>query len=75
MTRSVIWLPEAMASYRRLRAADPDGARRIAKAVTALANDPRPAESNALGGTGFRRIRLDRYRKTEEYNTPIRSTI
>jgi mRNA interferase RelE/StbE len=62
MTRSVIWLPEAMTAYRELRAADPDGARRIAKAVTALATDPHPAESNALGGTSYRRSRLDRYR-------------
>jgi len=62
MTHSVIWLSEAIASYRRLRATDPDGARRIAKVVTAPATDPRPADSNALGGTSFRRIRLDRYR-------------
>jgi len=62
MTYSVIWLPEAMAAYRRLRVTDPDGARRIAKAVAALATDPRPAESNALGGTSFLRMRLDRYR-------------
>jgi mRNA interferase RelE/StbE len=50
MTYSVIWLPEAVTAYRRLRATDPDGAKRIAKAVAALAADPRPAESNALGG-------------------------
>jgi mRNA interferase RelE/StbE len=62
MTHSVIWLPEAMAAYRRLRADDPDGARRIAKAVAALADDPHPADSNPLGRTSFRRIRLDRYR-------------
>jgi mRNA interferase RelE/StbE len=62
MTYRVIWLSEAMTAYRRLRATDPDGAKRIAKAVIALATDPRPAESNALGGTSYRRIRLDRYR-------------
>jgi mRNA-degrading endonuclease RelE of RelBE toxin-antitoxin system len=62
MTRSVVWLSEAMAAYRQLRAADPDGARRIAKSVAALADDPYPADSNPLGGTSFRRIRLDRYR-------------
>jgi mRNA-degrading endonuclease RelE of RelBE toxin-antitoxin system len=62
MTYSVIWLPEAMTAYRRLRATDPDGAKRIAKAVAALASDPCPAESNALGGTRYRRMRLDRYR-------------
>jgi mRNA interferase RelE/StbE len=62
MTYSVIWLPEAVTAYRRLRATDPDGAKRIAKAVAALAADPRPAESNALGGTSYYRMRLDRYR-------------
>jgi mRNA interferase RelE/StbE len=62
MTYSVIWLSEAMTGYRLLRAADPDGAKRIAKAIAALAVDPRPAESNALGRTSFRRLRLDRYR-------------
>ena len=62
MTYSVIWLPEAVTSYRRLRTTDPDGAKRIAKAVAALAADPRPGESNALGGTSYRRMRLDRYR-------------
>ena len=62
MTHPVIWLPEAMASYRQLRAADPDGDRRVVKAVAALASDPAPADSNPLGGTSFRRIRLDRYR-------------
>jgi mRNA interferase RelE/StbE len=62
MTYPVIWLPEAMTAYRQLRASGPDGAKRIEKAVAALAVDPRPAESNALGGTNFRRIRLDGYR-------------
>lgn len=51
-----------MASYRRLRAQDPDGARRTASVIGGLTFDPYPAESNALGGTAFRRIRLDRYR-------------
>jgi hypothetical protein len=50
MTYSVIWLSEAMTAYRRLRAADPNGAKRIAKAVAMLAADPRPAESSSLGG-------------------------
>jgi mRNA interferase RelE/StbE len=62
MTYSVIWLSEAMTAYRLLRASDPDGAKRIAKAIAALALDPNPAESNALGRTSFRRLRLDRYR-------------
>jgi hypothetical protein len=48
MTYSVIWLPEAMTAYRALRTADPDGAKRIARAVAALAADSHPVESNAL---------------------------
>lgn len=62
MTYAVIWLPEAMTAYRRLRAADPEGAKRIAVAAATLAADPHPAGSGALGGTGFRRLRLDHYR-------------
>jgi mRNA interferase RelE/StbE len=53
MTYSVIWLPEAMTAYRVLRTADPDGAKRVAKAIAALAVDSHPAESNALGGTSY----------------------
>ena len=62
MSYAVIWLTEAMTSYRSLRAADPDGAKRIASTIAGLAADPCPAESDALGRTNFRRIRLDRYR-------------
>jgi hypothetical protein len=39
MTHGVVWLPEAMTAYRVLRMADPDGAKRIAKAIAALAVD------------------------------------
>ena len=49
MSRTVIWLPEAMAAYRRLRSSDPDGAKLMASVVASLAADPRPAHSNALG--------------------------
>jgi mRNA interferase RelE/StbE len=62
MSSTVIWLPEAMAAYRRLRSSDPEGAKLIASVVAALADDPYPPHSNQLGGTHFRRIRLDHYR-------------
>jgi hypothetical protein len=62
MRRTVIWLGTAMAAYRRLRVSDPDGAKRIASMVAALADDPHPPHSNPLGATSFRRIRMDRYR-------------
>jgi mRNA interferase RelE/StbE len=51
-----------MAAYRSVRAEDPQGARRISGAVARLAADPYPGDSTALGGTSFRRLRLDRYR-------------
>jgi mRNA interferase RelE/StbE len=51
-----------MLAYRRLRAADPEGAKRIARAVGSLSAAPRPPESSALGGTSFRRLRLGNYR-------------
>jgi hypothetical protein len=50
MTYSVIWLPEAMTAYRVLRTADPDGAKRIAKAIAALAVDSHPAEATPSAG-------------------------
>ena len=62
MTYAVIWRPEAMTAYRRLRAVDGQGVKRIAQTVSALAADPCPAASSALGGTNFRRLRLDDYR-------------
>ncbi len=62
MTFTVIWLSQAMVAYRRIRGTDSDGARRIAGAVAALATDPYPAASSALGKTNFRRLRLDSYR-------------
>jgi mRNA interferase RelE/StbE len=62
MTYTVVWLPEAMTAYRRLRATDPEGAKRMALAVGELASNPDPDGSSALGGTSFRRLRLDNYR-------------
>ena len=62
MTYTVIWLSEATAAFRRLRPADPDGAKRVAKAVAALADDPFPQASTALGGSGYRRLRFGNYR-------------
>jgi len=62
VTYTVVWLPEAMSAFRRLRAADRDGAKQIAAAVSALAAEPRPDGSAALGGSGFRRLRLGHLR-------------
>jgi mRNA-degrading endonuclease RelE of RelBE toxin-antitoxin system len=62
MTYSIVWLPGAMTAYRRMRGADPAGAKRMASAIGELASEPRPESSNALGQTSFRRLRLDNYR-------------
>jgi hypothetical protein len=45
MTYTVVWLPEAMTAYRVLRMADPDGAKRISKAIAALAVESHPAKA------------------------------
>ena len=62
MTCRVIWLPQAMTAYRRLRAADPDGAKQVTSAVRSLTEEPAPQDSTALGRTGFRRLRHGDYR-------------
>jgi mRNA interferase RelE/StbE len=62
VTHAVVWLPGAMTAYRSVRDSDPDGARRISRAVALLSGNPCPGESTALGGTPFRRLRLDHYR-------------
>jgi len=62
MTLAVVWLPEAMTAYRSMRAADPAGAKMISQAVAALAGEPCPEGSSALGGTAYMRLRLDSYR-------------
>jgi mRNA interferase RelE/StbE len=58
VTYTVVWLPEVMSAFRRLRAADHTGAKQVAAAVAALADQPAPGESTPLGRSGFRRLRL-----------------
>jgi len=53
MTHPVIWLPEAMASYRQLRAADPDGDRRVVKAVAAIRPRPIATLSEVQASAGY----------------------
>ncbi|MGH3150677.1 MAG: type II toxin-antitoxin system RelE family toxin [Streptosporangiaceae bacterium] len=45
-----------------MRIKDPAGAKRVSQAVAMLADEPCPETSSALGGTAFRRLRLDQYR-------------
>jgi mRNA interferase RelE/StbE len=69
VTHTIVWLPEARSAFRRLRAADPVGARQVSAAVGGLAGDPYPAGSTSLGGSGFHRLRLDNYRVLYEVDT------
>ena len=41
MTYTVIWLPEAMSAFRRLRAADRTGAKQVAASVGSVAGSGR----------------------------------
>jgi mRNA-degrading endonuclease RelE of RelBE toxin-antitoxin system len=53
------WSPAACAGARRYMA-DQDGMREIARAVTALADDPSPAAAFIRGG--YRRLKVGPYR-------------
>ncbi|MEV7868012.1 type II toxin-antitoxin system RelE/ParE family toxin [Streptomyces sp. NPDC088124] len=56
MTHAMVWEHQATTEFRRLRHLDPIGAKNCAVAVRALADDPRPAEARALGGSGYWRL-------------------
>ena len=58
MTYTVVWRNEARRALSNLRAVDPASAKSVAAAVRGLAADPRPGESNQLGGSRFWRLRL-----------------
>lgn len=73
MTYTVVWMVEAMASFRRLRAEDPAGAALVAAVVRDLANDHRPPNSRGLGETTFRRLRVESYRVLYEIDEPTGS--
>jgi hypothetical protein len=53
MTNTVVWRNEARRAPSNLRAVDPASAKSVAAAVLGLAADPRPGESNQLGGSRF----------------------
>ena len=55
MTYTIVWSAEVIRALNQLRAENPDQAK---TAILALATDPRPRGSNALGGTDLRRLRL-----------------
>ncbi|MCI3931463.1 type II toxin-antitoxin system RelE family toxin [Streptomyces sp. AN091965] len=62
MTYTVVWEHQAMAEFRRLRLADPTGAKATAAAVRALADDPCPEAARPLGSSGYYRLHVGAWR-------------
>lgn len=62
MTHTVVWEHHAMTEFRRLRQADPGGAKDCVAAVRGLADDQSPRASSALGGSGYYRLRVGDWR-------------
>lgn len=58
MTYTLIWRHAAVAGLIRPRAADPLTAKAVRTAVAALADNPYPDGSTALGSGGQRRLRI-----------------
>jgi len=58
VTYTLIWRHAAVAGLIRLRAADPLTAKAVRAAVAALAADPCPGTSTALGTADQRRLRV-----------------
>ena len=55
---TLIWQPAAFAGLMSIRVTDPEVAKRIRRAVSALAEDAYPADSTPLGTAGLRRVRV-----------------
>lgn len=62
MSYSIVWSAEVVSALRRLRASEPDAAKLLIAAIRALADDPHPPGSAALGGTSIHRLRIDERR-------------
>jgi len=58
VTYTLIWTHAAVAGLIRLRGVDPLLAKTVRGAVGALAGDPYPDASSALGSTNQRRLRI-----------------
>ena len=62
MTFTLVWQPAAVAGLVRLRAEDGQAAKTVRAAVAALADNPLPPRSSALGTEGLRRLRVGNVR-------------
>jgi mRNA-degrading endonuclease RelE of RelBE toxin-antitoxin system len=66
VTHAVVWSIQAARARRRLREQDPDGTALLTAAINALADDPRPDNAAALGGSGWFYLRLGQFRAVYE---------
>ena len=66
MTYSIDWEPAATNTAAGFLMDDKEGLHRFIAALDALATDPRPPSSSALGSPDQRRIRIGRYRAIYE---------
>ena len=66
MTHAVVWSIQAARARRRLRELDPDGTALLTAAINALADNPRPDNAAALGGSGRFYLRLGPLRAVYE---------
>lgn len=57
----LVWSDTAQATFRQFMKDDQDGLVTVNKAVSALTDDPAPAEA-FVRGDGYRRLRAGRYR-------------
>ena len=55
---TLIWQPAAFAGLMRIRTTDPQVAKTLRKAVSALAEDAYPPDSTPLDNAGLRRLRV-----------------
>jgi mRNA-degrading endonuclease RelE of RelBE toxin-antitoxin system len=62
LKRSHHLVAQIASAYRSLRINDPAGTKCVSLAIAMLADEPYPETSSVLGGTAFRRLRLDLYR-------------
>lgn len=68
MTLTVVWVPDALNAYRRLRAEDAQGASTVVIACRKLAADPRPVNSRPLGSGAFWRLRIGDFRVLYQFD-------
>jgi mRNA-degrading endonuclease RelE of RelBE toxin-antitoxin system len=58
MAYTLIWQPAAVAGLVLIRGVDPQVAKAVRAAVSALADEARPLDSTPLGSEGLRRLRV-----------------